>query len=254
MTNEQCTGILLVGHGTRDALGQSEFRQVATMLRAQLPHAPVADCFLELASPDIDAGVDALVQTSIRQIIAVPLLLFTAGHAKRDIPDAIDAAVANHAGLSWTMSAPLGEHPAVLHLAQQRFNEALRQSPRPDAGATLVFISRGSSDTEAIDSVQQFFQRHRANLQHVSAERVCFLAAAEPTFADALNWAAQQSPRQVVVQPHLLFHGQLMQEVRRRIAKLAEDPGQPAYHIADYLGPSPEIVTALLDRLREVGA
>ena len=253
MTKDQNTGFLLVGHGTRDALGQNEFRQVAEMLRTQLPDTPVADCFLELASPDIGAGVDTLVQAGVRRIVALPLLLFTAGHAKRDIPEAIDAAVANHAGLSWTMAAPLGEHPAVLKLAKQRFDEALKQSLQPEAGATLFFISRGSSDPEAIDSVQQFFQRHRANLQHVTAERVCFLAAAEPTFADTLHWAARQTPRQVVVQPHLLFHGQLMQEVRRRIAELAEDPGQPAYHIADYLGPSSEIVTALLDRLREVG-
>ena len=256
MTNDQ--GILLVGHGTRDARGQAEFREAAMMLRERMSEILVVDCFLELATPDIAAGVDALVQTGVQEIVAAPLLLFSAGHAKRDIPAAIEAAVRRHDGLSWKMAAPLGEHPAVLKLAAKRFHEApnlqrLAASPESEEATTLVFVSRGSSDAEAIAAVHQFFDAHRSALNNVTAARVCFLAAAKPKLEETLHWAMNQSPSRIVVQPHLLFHGQLMEEIREAVAALRSTSATSGkeWRIADYLGPSPEIIDALVSRIGE---
>ena len=251
MADDKRTGILFVGHGTRDELGQAEFRQTAQLLRERLPQTAVVDCFLELAEPDIEAGVEKLVRLGVREIIAAPLLLFAAGHAKRDIPEAIEKAVRPHAEVTWRMAAPLGEHPAVLELATQRFVEARGEL---DEEATLVIVSRGSSDAEAIESVHRFASRFRERLSGVIDYRVCFLAAAEPKLDETLAWAAAESPANVIVQPHLLFHGQLIQHVTGEVnaLKSANCSAEKNWSVARHLGPSSQVVDALLARISEL--
>ena len=252
--NDETHGILLVGHGTRDAQGQAEFRQVAAMLRKQLPGTMIADCFLELAEPDIATGVDTLVQAGVRNIVAAPLLLFAAGHAKRDIPEAIEEAVRQYDGVRWRMAEPLGDHPEVLKLAAQRFATAWQRIGEPQGDVTLVIAARGSSDTEAIANVHAFVDAHCAGLCGIAARQVGFLAAATPTLDETFQWACRQGPPEIIVQPHLLFHGQLIQDIAGKVAAIAScPPGEgKRWQIARHLGPSPEIVAALLTRLQEV--
>src|SRR5215212_2590757 len=85
-------GILLIGHGTRDAAGHQEFLVTAQRLQEAVPGNPVEPCFLELSQPTISEGWHRLAARGVTQIVATPLLLFSAGHAKRDIPDVIHSA------------------------------------------------------------------------------------------------------------------------------------------------------------------
>src|SRR5436190_70542 len=82
-------GLLLVGHGTRDSAGLAEFRELHRLLVERAGELPVESCFLELAEPNISAGIEALLARGVRQIVVAPLLLFAAGHAKRDIPEGV---------------------------------------------------------------------------------------------------------------------------------------------------------------------
>lgn len=253
------TGVLLVGHGTRDALGRAEFHQAAEMLRRRLPGAVVEACCLELASPDVHAGVAALGDAGVRRMVAAPLLLFAAGHAKEDIPAAIAEAARWHEGLTWRMADPLGDHPALIHLSARRFREALGGATAPagmDDEVTLLFVGRGASDAQAIEQVRRFAAARR-ELTPVAAQRVCFLAAAEPSLDEAIRWATAQSPKCIVVQPHLLFHGRLIQDIAAKIerAKRQTEPGGPlksppkSWRIARHLGPAPAVIDALMDRV-----
>ena len=74
-------GWLIVGHGTRSERGQAEFRQVARQLAENLV-GPAEHAFLELAQPTIAEGVQRLAERHVREIVVVPLLLFTAGEAR----------------------------------------------------------------------------------------------------------------------------------------------------------------------------
>ena len=86
-------GLLLVGHGTRDPAGLAEFREVAGKVAELAPEFRTEACFLELAEPDIGTAVGRLLEARIERLIVAPVLLFSAGHAKRDIPAAVEAAV-----------------------------------------------------------------------------------------------------------------------------------------------------------------
>lgn len=97
---KEVLGLLVVGHGTRESAGLDEFRRLVGMLEAHLPQVPVEPCFLELAKPSIAEAAKRLVARGARHVRVLPTLLFTAGHAERDIPQQVAAALAGFADVS----------------------------------------------------------------------------------------------------------------------------------------------------------
>src|SRR3546814_9870438 len=98
MTGE--TGVLVCGHGSRDADAIREFEAVAAGLRTRLPEYPVEHAFLEFATPVIRTGLDALHARGVRHVLAVTGMLFAAGHAKNDIPSVLTTYQAQHPDIS----------------------------------------------------------------------------------------------------------------------------------------------------------
>ncbi|PPR57259.1 MAG: hypothetical protein CFH10_02210, partial [Alphaproteobacteria bacterium MarineAlpha4_Bin2] len=80
------TGILLCGHGSRDANAIKEFGILAKMLDERLPEFDVDHGFLEFATPVIRTGLNALRDKGNTNVLALPGMLFAAGHVKNDIP------------------------------------------------------------------------------------------------------------------------------------------------------------------------
>ena len=57
---EQKTGILLCGHGSRDADAVAQFTALAGQLKRRFSDIPVTHGFLEFATPVIGDGLDTL--------------------------------------------------------------------------------------------------------------------------------------------------------------------------------------------------
>ncbi len=131
----------------------------------RLPEFAVEPCFLELAEPDIPTAVHRLMDRGIRQLTVAPLLLFAAGHAKRDIPMAVAAAIKVRGGpndLQIVQLPPLECHARIVELSTLRFNEALRNRRLVACDDTmLLLVARGSSYPEALAEMQRF-----ARLRH----------------------------------------------------------------------------------------
>src|SRR3546814_15400316 len=83
-------GVMVCGHGSRDEGAVSEFEAVARGIRARLPQYPVESGFLEFATPLTRAGLDKLRAGGVTRCLAVPGMLFAAGHAKKDIPSVLN--------------------------------------------------------------------------------------------------------------------------------------------------------------------
>jgi sirohydrochlorin cobaltochelatase len=107
-------GLLLFGHGARDAAWADPFRAVADCVRAQRPQVPVELAFLELMQPALPEAAAALVARGCRQVSVVPLFLGTGGHVRRDLPRLVDELRARHPEVLWSLRAAVGEHPAVI--------------------------------------------------------------------------------------------------------------------------------------------
>ena len=79
-------GIMICGHGSRDEDAVREFATLAGGLKTRFPDWPVEYGYLEFAQPIIKDGLGKLSEQGIRDVLAVPAMLFAAGHVKNDIP------------------------------------------------------------------------------------------------------------------------------------------------------------------------
>jgi len=120
-------GILVVGHGTRNSAGVQELVVLVDSMRDLLPEGfPIEASFLELANPTIDQAVEKLHSQNCEELLVIPILLFTAAHAREDIPDAVRAAVEPRSIRVVAQSTSLGTDEAALELSQDRFMSALQ--------------------------------------------------------------------------------------------------------------------------------
>jgi sirohydrochlorin cobaltochelatase len=245
-------GLLLVGHGTRNPAGLAEFFAIARQVADMGREFEVEPCFLELAEPDIATGVRRLLERGISRLIVAPVLLFAAGHAKRDIPLAVSEAVERFGGsdIAIANATPLECHERILELSARRYREALidRESISPSE-TLLVMIGRGSSYPEAIAEMRRFTAL-RAEFTPVARAETCFVAIAKPALAETLQWASETQYRRIVVQPHLLFTGDVLAEINAAVDGFRAKDSQREWIVAPYLGPSPLVAEALLDLAR----
>jgi sirohydrochlorin cobaltochelatase len=245
-------GVVVVGHGTASATGAAETAEVAALVAALLPGVPVELGFLEVIEPSIAAAVERLAARGCRELVAAPLLLFAAGHARRDVPEALSAAVAA-AGVIARQAEPLGLHAALVELSARRRREALAaRDAVPAADTALAVLGRGASDPGALGRLQEFTAAVLAAGEGWRPGRITygFAAAARPTLDEALAAAAADGPRRVVVQPHLLFQGHVEEQVSTAVARARE-----AWPLVDWvqvgrLGADPLVARAVVDRVR----
>lgn len=243
-------GLLVVGHGTADPIGAGETRRLAALVASIAPQ-PVELGFLEIREPSIVEGLARLRDRGVREVIAAPLLLFTAGHARRDVPEALREGAAR-LGLGVRQTDALGRHPGLLSLARRRRAELA--GSRGLAG--LVFVVRGASDPTAPAQAAAFLAASLAPGEAGLPSEVGFVAAAKPGVDEALDRLADRvasapSPRRVLVQPHLLFHGHVEDQVADAVERARARHPAIEWLLAHRLGPAEEVARALLDRVAE---
>ena len=260
-------GVVVVGHGTADPVGAEETRQVAALVAGMLPDVAVELGFLEVIGPSIGEALERLAARGCTEVVAAPLLLFTAGHARRDVPEAVrDGAM--RAGLLVRQADALGCHPDILALTRQRRHEALAPLvPFPAENMVLLMIGRGSSDPTAHRQLHDFAVASCENQPPRPADaagpfrsriELGFVAAARPTLDEAIANAAgggsgsaaggSGSVRRVVVQPHLLFRGHVEEQVTAAVDRgRREHPGIEWVQV-QRLGADRLVARALIDR------
>ncbi|MGC3969169.1 MAG: sirohydrochlorin chelatase [Pirellulales bacterium] len=243
-------GVLLVGHGTRDSAGVAEALEAARLLTQRLSPLPVEPCFLELAEPTIDAAVVRLAARGVRRLLTVPVILFAAGHAKRDIPAAVGEACDRH-GLTLVGQTPhLGCRPEMQALSQRRHDEALAQHPFAAEETMLVMVGRGSTDADANEEMR-LFAKLRASANRRVLTSLAFVAMAQPALEPILESVAQFGRRVVVVQPHLLFAGELLERIGQTVAAVGKRHSAIRWSVARHLGAEPELVDCLAGLVAE---
>lgn len=251
---ERKVGMLLVGHGTRSEQGKEEFLRVAGLVAAAAAPIPVEPAFLEFCQPTIRQAVGRLVEQGTQSIVVVPLLLFAAGHAKDDVPAAVAESLSKFGvatDVTVAMAPHLGCHPAIVELSARRYAEAAKHYDAVPASQTcLVLIGRGSHDESAMAEMHEF-ARLRAAMTPAAEVHVAFLAMAQPSWSDVLALVSAGNWRRIVVQPHLLFHGDLYERLVAGVADLARIATGSQWIVTEYLaghGDEASIATTVLAR------
>lgn len=94
------------------------------------------------------------------------------------------------------------------------------------------------------------FARLRIDRTRVARIAVCYAAVAKPSIEEALRDAAQSSFRRVVVQPHLLFRGEVLQQIGAAVERVANEAPDQEWILTDHLGPALEVAEAIVELAR----
>lgn len=245
------TGVLIVGHGTASAVGAEECRRVAAMVAELLPALRVELGFLEIIEPSIDAAMDSMAAAGCREVVVVPILLFAAGHARRDVPEAVIRA-AEARGIATRQAGVIGCHEAVVELARLRHREAVAGRP-PVAPTRIVVVGRGASDPSAESQLRAFAEAAFEDAFGGAASvGLGFVAAARPTLDEAIAVAAAEAgDGRVVVHPHLLFHGHVETQVAERIERARREHPAIDWVVVGRLGADRRVAKAVAERARQ---
>ena len=93
------------------------------LYRREGRHAIVEPAHMELAEPSMQDAVDRCVEQGARHIVVAPYFLATGKHWDRDIPRLAAEAVARHAGVTHQVAMPIGLHPLMAKIIDERIDE-----------------------------------------------------------------------------------------------------------------------------------
>jgi sirohydrochlorin cobaltochelatase len=239
--------LLIVGHGTVDAAGVGEFTAFIDRMRTTL--APdgidVEGGFIELSAPAVTEAWQRLVELGHRRMAAVPLVLVAAGHAKGDIPAALQREVLRAPGTSFAFGRPLGPHPILLDLLAERI-----EAVAPAEDTAVVLVGRGSTDPDAnaeVCKVARLLQETRG----FAFVETAFVSLATPNVADGLRRAQLLGARRIVVAPYFLFDGVLPQRVVAQSVAFGQSNPDLDVRVAGYLGDCAGLAELMVERYRE---
>ncbi|MFG2596432.1 sirohydrochlorin chelatase [Streptomyces sp. NPDC048462] len=234
--------LLVIAHGSRDPRHAATVHALTARVRALRPGLRVETGFLEFNAPSVPQVLERLAARGADEVVALPLLLTRAFHAKSDIPAVLREARGRLPRLRVRQAGVLGPSPLLNTALERRLHEA---GVRPgDRGSTgLVLASAGSTDPEASAVIAEIARE----LRHTGwcSVRPAFASASLPRTEDAVRALRADGVRRVAVAPYVIAPGRLPD----RIAAGAAEAGADV--VAGVLGPSPELARLLLDRYDE---
>ncbi|MFE6891101.1 sirohydrochlorin chelatase [Streptomyces sp. NPDC057694] len=232
--------LLVIAHGSRDPRHAATVHALVREARAQRPGVRVETAFLDFNVPSVSGVLESLAAEGVRDVVALPLLLTRAFHAKADIPAVLREAPR---GLRIRQADVLGPSPLLVSALERRLYEAgLSPADKPTTG--VVLASAGSSDPEAIAVIAEIAREWR----HTGwcAVRPAFASASLPRTEDAVRELRALGCERVAVAPYVLAPGRLPD----RIAAGAAD----ADVLGGVLGAAPEVARVLLRRYDDAAA
>lgn len=238
--------LVVIAHGSRDPRHAATVDALCARVRALRPGLRVETAYLDFDAPSVPRLLERLDAEGVRDVVAVPLLLSRAFHAKSDIPAVLGEATARLPRLDVRQAGVLGPHPFLLTALERRLREAGLTGSSPDERSStgIVLASAGSSDPEAIAAIAQTAREWRRTTGWC-AVRPAFASAALPRTADAVRGLRADGVERVAVAPYVIAPGRLPD----RIAAGAREAGADV--LAPVLGAAGELAEVLALRYEE---
>ena len=247
------TGIMVCGHGSRDPGAVAEFEKLAVAIRDRADGTPVEYGFLEFATPIIRDGLGNLVGQGVNDILAVPGMLFAAGHAKNDIPSVLNTWSAGQDGIDIRYGRELAIDLKMLKAAGDRIDEALDAAGRdvPVDETLLVVVGRGASDPDANSNVAKVMRMLWEGFGFGWGE-TAYSGVTFPLVEPGLEHAAKLGYRRIVVFPYFLFTGVLVRRIYDYTDAVAARYPDIEFVKAPYLNDHPMVIETFMDRIEEI--
>ena len=117
------SALLLIAHGSRRPEANADLEFVAASLRERGTYDIVVPSYLELAEPDIATGGERCVEQGATRVTMVPYFLSAGVHVRDDLEASRLALAGRFAGVEFRLAGPLGRHPLLLEIVEQRAAE-----------------------------------------------------------------------------------------------------------------------------------
>jgi len=253
-------GVLVCGHGSRNRLAVEEFASLARQLQHSMGRVPVEYGYLEFARPILRDGLDGLRRRGVSHVLAIPAMLFAAGHAKNDIPSVLNTYSAE-TGLRIDYGRELGVDRRMIQAAGARIRACLDQAEEQDREAgrepvpieqtLLVVVGRGSSDPDANSNVAKVTRLLVEGFGFGWGETV-YSGVTFPLVEPGLRHVVKLGYRRIVVFPYFLFSGVLVSRIVQHSQRVADDHPELQILQASYLGDHPEVLATFRERVEDV--
>lgn len=240
--------LLLVGHGTREPAGVDQFHAFVGRVQQLAPQLDVAGGFIELAEPPITDAVAGLVALGHRDVVAVPLVLVAASHSKGDVPAALLREQMRQPGLSFRYGRPLGVHPIIVSLLDQRLAAVVPPAER--ANTAVVVVGRGATDPDANADVAKVARLLWEGRDWPIVEPA-FISLTTPSVPEAMERCRRLGATRIAVVPYFLFAGVLPDRVVAQADDFAREHPQLDVAVADLVGGDDRIADLVLERYAE---
>ena len=251
MKNEKI-GIMICGHGSRNKFAMQEFSQIAQKLKNIYKQIPVEYGYLEFADPVIAKGLDRLREKRVNKCLAVPGMLFAAGHAKDDIPCVLNTYQEKYPEMKIKYGRELGLDTRMIRAAGERIKEVIDDNNQTEMSETmLMVVGRGTSDPDANSNVNKIMRMLWEGFGFGWAE-VCYSGVTFPLVPPALEHATKLGYKRIVVFPYFLFTGVLVKRIYAQTDEAAEKNKNIEFIKAPYLADHELVIDTLKERIEEI--
>lgn len=247
------TGIMICGHGSRNQNAAKEFATLSEGLKERYPDYAIEYGYLEFCNPVIHSGLDRLKERGIKRVLAVPGMLFAAGHAKNDIPSVLNTYQAANPEMSIEYGAELGVDLKMIKAASERIEEAVAAAGNdvPRHETLLMVVGRGSSDPDANSNVNKIMRMLWEGMGFGWAE-TCYSGVTFPLVEPGLEHAAKLGYKRIIVFPYFLFTGVLIKRIFSYTDDVAVRHPDIEFIKAGYLSNHPLVLDTFEERLQDI--
>ncbi len=244
-------GVLVCGHGSRNRLALEEFEHLCLKLRSRFEGIPLEYGFLEFARPTLTNALDQLKSNSVNKVIAVPAMLFAAGHAKNDIPSLLNK-YSRENQIDIQYGRELGVNNYMINAASERIKETIRLAPKVSLSDTLLaVIGRGSSDPDANSNVSKITRVLVEGFGFGWGETL-YSGVTFPLVEPGLRHIVRLGFKRIIVFPYFLFSGVLVSRIKHHSQKVSEEYPDIEFLNAGYLSDQSFVIDTFEERIFEV--
>ncbi len=118
-------GIVVVDHGSRRGEANRQHERFVRAWPDQGRYRAIEPAHMELAEPSIATAFAACVAAGATTVVIAPYFLWPGSHWDRDIPALAAEASKRHPGVRYLITAPLGPHPLLTEIVEDRIGNCL---------------------------------------------------------------------------------------------------------------------------------
>jgi sirohydrochlorin ferrochelatase len=130
LVHDAAIGLIIVDHGSRRRESNDQLLAVADAYRRSRSRQIVEPAHMELAEPSIATAFGRCVEQGAKLVVVFPYFLGPGRHWSEDIPRLVAEAARpfDAAGVRHLVTAPLGLHPLVMQVIDDRITHCLARA------------------------------------------------------------------------------------------------------------------------------